>query len=224
MQRRPQRMGGRRRWAGLIRKLWQAASHGGHAVVERPPSPHSLLCPCSQVAEPEGGATRLVVGNLTRNVTEEHLHEIFSTYGKLKNVELAIDKQVNLPRGFAHVEYDEHVDAQKAIDFMHEGQIDGNVIRCVGQQSASLTKLALGLCPLEMLTYMRHVRLTTCKGTAAFLAYARACFGTTAVEHRLPAKLIVACPSYAGFFACCMPDRNVPLGYAMAYSSNISDD
>ena len=71
------------------------------------------------------------MGNLTRNVTEEHLNEIFSTYGKLKNVELAIDKQVNLPRGFAHVEYDAHGDAQKAIDFMHEGQVDGNVIRWV---------------------------------------------------------------------------------------------
>lgn len=88
---------------------------------------HSILQHSTQ--ETEGGATRLVVGNLTRNITEEHLSEIFSTYGKLKHVELAIDKQVNLPRGFAHVEYDEHQDAQKAIDFMHEGQIDGNVIR-----------------------------------------------------------------------------------------------
>ena len=80
-------------------------------------------------AKEEGGATRLVVGNLTRNITEEHLNEIFSVYGKLKNVELAIDKRVNLPRGFAHVEYEEHGGAQKAIDFMHEGQMDGNVVR-----------------------------------------------------------------------------------------------
>ncbi|KAJ9510715.1 hypothetical protein QJQ45_027662 [Haematococcus lacustris] len=77
----------------------------------------------------EAGLTRLVVGNLTRNVTEEHLSEIFSTYGKLAKVELAIDKTVNLPRGFAHVEFEKHSDAQKALDHMHEGQLDGNVIR-----------------------------------------------------------------------------------------------
>lgn len=77
----------------------------------------------------DDATTRLVVGNLTRNVTEEHLQEIFGTFGKLVSVELAIDKAVNLPRGFAHVEYSSIEDAQKAIDHMHEGQIDGNVVK-----------------------------------------------------------------------------------------------
>jgi RNA-binding protein with serine-rich domain 1 len=36
--------------------------------------------------------TRLHVGHLTRNVTEEHIHEIFSTFGQLKTVEVSIDK------------------------------------------------------------------------------------------------------------------------------------
>lgn len=64
--------------------------------------------PPPPTAQDGDAATRLVVGNLTRNVTEDHLNEIFSTYGKLKSVELAMDKAVNLPRGFAHVEYDAH--------------------------------------------------------------------------------------------------------------------
>jgi hypothetical protein len=46
----------------------------------------------------EDGPTRLHVGHLTRNVSEAHVAEIFGTYGKLRGVELAIDKQVNLPR------------------------------------------------------------------------------------------------------------------------------
>ena len=75
-------------------------------------------------------ATRLVVGNLTRNVTEEHVREIFSPYGKLMSVDLAIDATVNLPKGYAHIEYESREDAVKAIDFMNGGQIDGNVIRC----------------------------------------------------------------------------------------------
>ena len=36
--------------------------------------------------------TRLHLGHLTRNVTEEHIQEIFSTFGTLKSVELSIDK------------------------------------------------------------------------------------------------------------------------------------
>jgi RNA recognition motif-containing protein len=72
---------------------------------------------------------RLVVSNLTRNVTVQHLREIFATYGPLADVDLPLDRSVNLPKGYAHVEYEVATDAQRAIDFMHEGQIDGNVIK-----------------------------------------------------------------------------------------------
>ena len=41
--------------------------------------------------------TRLHVGHLTRNVSEGHIKEIFSTFGTLKSVELSIDKVI--PRG-----------------------------------------------------------------------------------------------------------------------------
>lgn len=45
-----------------------------------------------------GEPARLHVGHLTRNVSEAHVREIFSTYGPLKGVELAVDRVVNLPR------------------------------------------------------------------------------------------------------------------------------
>lgn len=73
--------------------------------------------------------TKLVVGNLTRNVTEDHIREIFSTYGAVRFVELAMDLRVNLPRGYAHVEYESREDAEKAIEHMNGGQIDGNTLR-----------------------------------------------------------------------------------------------
>lgn len=44
------------------------------------------------------GPARLHVGHLTRNVTEAHVREIFSHFGKLGGVELAMDRVVNLPR------------------------------------------------------------------------------------------------------------------------------
>ncbi|PNH08985.1 Arginine/serine-rich protein 45 [Tetrabaena socialis] len=77
----------------------------------------------------DGGVTRLVVGNLTRNVTEDHIREIFGCYGTLKSIDLAIDRAVNLPRGFAHIEFEAREDAEKALDFMNNGQIDGNIVK-----------------------------------------------------------------------------------------------
>jgi len=41
--------------------------------------------------------TRLHVGKLTRNVTAKHVEEIFGTFGKLKGVDLAIDRAVRHP-------------------------------------------------------------------------------------------------------------------------------
>lgn len=43
---------------------------------------------------------RLCVRNLSRNVTKEHLSEIFSVYGSLKTCELPMDRQhTHLGRG-----------------------------------------------------------------------------------------------------------------------------
>eukprot|EP00803_Ostreobium_quekettii_P000168 evm.model.scf_1883.5 EVM.evm.TU.scf_1883.5 scf_1883:21738-26677(+) len=84
--------------------------------------------------------TRLYVGKLTRNVMGEHVHEIFSKFGNVKNVVLAIDKAVNLPRGYAHVEFENREAAHKAMDYMDGGQIDGSEI-CVRLVPVPLRKV-----------------------------------------------------------------------------------
>ena len=86
-----------------------------------------------QKVEIEQKATRLHVGHLTRNVTDGHLKEIFGNFGAVKAVELAIDKIVMLPRGFAYVEFETYEEASKAKSHMDGGQIDGNVLRCISE-------------------------------------------------------------------------------------------
>merc|ERR1711966_152048 len=71
----------------------------------------------------------LSVSNLTRNVNEEHLQEIFGNYGKVKETTLAVDKAVGLPKGYAYVEYESESHAEKAVAGLHGGQIDGNIIK-----------------------------------------------------------------------------------------------
>lgn len=72
--------------------------------------------------------TKLHVGKLTRNVTEEHVREIFSHYGKLVACNLAVDPRVQLPKGYAVVEYASNEDATRAMDYMDGAQLDGNMI------------------------------------------------------------------------------------------------
>ncbi len=87
-----------------------------------------------------------MVGNLTRNVTEDNLREIFSNYGTLKAVELVMDRAVNLPKGYAHVEFESPEDAEKAIDYMNNGQIDGQAIRCAHVRASDRHWRSSGIC------------------------------------------------------------------------------
>lgn len=89
----------------------------------------SALCVCQENKAPEADTSRLHVGHLTRNVQQEHIHEIFSTFGTVKHVELAMDKAVNLPRGFAYVEFSKRSEAEEAQRLMDGGQLDGNQLR-----------------------------------------------------------------------------------------------
>lgn len=69
------------------------------------------------------------MSNLSRNVNEDHLREIFGNYGKVKEATLAIDKAVGLPKGYAYIEFASERDAESAITHLHGGQIDGNAIK-----------------------------------------------------------------------------------------------
>ncbi|RWS05048.1 SR-related protein LDC2-like protein [Dinothrombium tinctorium] len=72
---------------------------------------------------------KIHIGRLTRNVTKDHLLEIFNAYGVIKSVDLPIDRiHPHLSRGFAYVEYEKAEDAEKAIKYMDGGQIDGQEI------------------------------------------------------------------------------------------------
>ncbi|CAI5485112.1 unnamed protein product [Closterium sp. Yama58-4] len=77
-------------------------------------------------ATPE--TTMLYVGCLTRNVNQDHLREIFGLYGELSKVEIAMDRVVNLPKGYGYVEFKKRADAEKARLHMDGAQIDGSVV------------------------------------------------------------------------------------------------
>ena len=69
--------------------------------------------------------SKLYVGNLSYNVTEEQLRELFSQAGTIKEVALIMDRDTRRPKGFGFIEMTTQVEAQKAIELFNEHELDG---------------------------------------------------------------------------------------------------
>jgi len=62
---------------------------------------------------------KLYVGNLSYQVTEQEITELFSTAGSVASVKIITDNQTGRPRGFGFVEMASSEDAQKAIEMLN---------------------------------------------------------------------------------------------------------
>ena len=69
--------------------------------------------------------SKLYVGILSYNVTEEQLRELFSQAGTIKEIALIMDRDTQRPKGFGFVEMTTQVEAQKAIEMFNEHELDG---------------------------------------------------------------------------------------------------
>jgi RNA recognition motif-containing protein len=65
--------------------------------------------------------TKLYVGNLSYETTEEELQELFAQAGSVASVALPTDRETGRPRGFGFVEMSSEEEARKAIT-MFNGQ------------------------------------------------------------------------------------------------------
>jgi RNA-binding protein with serine-rich domain 1 len=81
---------------------------------------------------------KIFVDNLTRNVHEDHLKEIFEPCGHTLDTKIDRYSKTGISKGSATVEFGSLEEATKAVEYMNEGQIDGNIIKC-----------ALIQCPFE---------------------------------------------------------------------------
>ncbi|KAF5982727.1 RNA-binding with serine-rich domain-containing protein [Fusarium coicis] len=70
----------------------------------------------------------IVVERLSKNINEQHLHEIFGQFGRIKDLDLPINRTFGTNRGTAYILYDYEDDAEAAIAHMHEAQVDGSAI------------------------------------------------------------------------------------------------
>lgn len=73
-------------------------------------------------------STKLFVGNLSFNTTENSLQDAFAPHGTVVEANLMIDRMSGRPRGFAFVTMSTPEEAQKAIEAMNGAQMDGRAL------------------------------------------------------------------------------------------------
>jgi RNA recognition motif-containing protein len=73
-------------------------------------------------------STRLFVGNLTYNATENDLQDYFSQAGTVVSVDIMQDRATGRSRGFAFIEMSSQAEADKAVTMFHQKEFQGRTL------------------------------------------------------------------------------------------------
>jgi RNA recognition motif-containing protein len=68
---------------------------------------------------------KLYVGNLTYQVREEDLEQLFSQFGTVQSAQIIQDRETGRSKGFGFVEMDTEAEAQAAIQGLHDQEHNG---------------------------------------------------------------------------------------------------
>ena len=81
--------------------------------------------------------TKLYVGNLSFNTSEDALRELFAQHGTVESVKLISDRDTGRPRGFGFVEMS-NADASRAMQALNGKEFDGRALKVNEAQEPSL--------------------------------------------------------------------------------------
>jgi RNA recognition motif-containing protein len=68
---------------------------------------------------------RLYVGNLSYNISDQQLEELFAPFGQVKNAQVIMDRDTGRSKGFGFVEMVDANQARAAIEGLNLKEIDG---------------------------------------------------------------------------------------------------
>ena len=73
-------------------------------------------------------STKLFVGNLSFDITENDLQDAFAAHGTVVEANLMMDRATGRPRGFGFVTMSTPEEAQKAIEALNGAELDGRAL------------------------------------------------------------------------------------------------
>jgi cold-inducible RNA-binding protein len=73
--------------------------------------------------------TRVYVGNMSTETTEEDLRTMFSEVGTVGSIDLIMDRQTGKPKGFAFVTMTTQGDAEKAISEFNGKDVNDHTLK-----------------------------------------------------------------------------------------------
>lgn len=73
-------------------------------------------------------ATKLFVGSLSWNVTDDQLKDFFSAAGQVVSANVIVDRDTNRSKGFGFVEMSSDDEAKAAVDQLNNKELDGRAI------------------------------------------------------------------------------------------------
>lgn len=71
----------------------------------------------------------IYVGNLSYNMTDDELREIFAQHGAVSSCKIIIDRETNRSKGFGFVEMDNSSEAESAIQALNGSDVGGRSLR-----------------------------------------------------------------------------------------------
>jgi nucleolin len=82
-------------------------------------------------------AKTLFIGNMSFEMSDKDLNDLFRDIRNVMDVRVAIDRRTGQPRGFAHADFIDVASAQKAREILKEKTIYGRQLRVDFSKSAS---------------------------------------------------------------------------------------
>lgn len=74
-------------------------------------------------------ASKLYVGNLNYDTTEDTLREVFEKHGTVESVNIITDRQTGRSRGFAFVEMSSEEEAKSALKKLNGTEVDDRTLK-----------------------------------------------------------------------------------------------
>ena len=111
-----------------IRALDQQVLEGRRMTVQYH-VPREARRPFSSMRSPHPPSKTLFIGNLSYEMTDKDLNDLFREIRNVLDVRVAIDRRSGQPRGFAHADFVDVPSAQRAMDLLANKEIYGRRLR-----------------------------------------------------------------------------------------------